>query len=95
VAAYKEAIRTTNEVDERHRPGYIIRHITTGEHLHVIKAFEDFVSRNPKDAEAHYCLACLYSAKGDDSRAKEALDKAVKLEPSYQEKAQRSKFFNC
>jgi len=93
VAAYKEAIRMTDEFDEGHRPGYIIQHITTGKHLHVIDAFENFVSRNPEDAEAHYCLACLYSAKGDDSRSKEALDRTVKLEPSYQEKAKTSKFF--
>jgi len=93
VAAYKEAIHTTDEVDKIHRTDYIVRCITTGKHLHIIDAFEDVIVRNPEDAEACYCLACLYSAKGDDSKASEALDKAVKLESSYQEKAKMSKFF--
>jgi len=63
--------------------------------LEVIDAFEDAVSQKPEDAEAHYCLACLYSAKGDDSKASEALDKAGKLDSSYHKKAKTSKFFNC
>ncbi|MFQ6042254.1 MAG: tetratricopeptide repeat protein [Candidatus Poribacteria bacterium] len=90
MVAYKEAIR---RFDELHKPRYIKYRLNKGEHLDVIGAFEDFVSRNPKDAEAYYCLACLYSGKGDKSKSSEALDKAVKLEYSYREKAKRSKFF--
>jgi tetratricopeptide (TPR) repeat protein len=88
VVTYKEAIR---RFDELHKPRYIKYQLTKGEHLDVIAAFEDFVARNPLDAEAYYCLACLYSAKGDDSKASEALDKAATLESSYRERA--NKFF--
>ena len=97
VAAYKEAIKRFDELQQLSgylRPwDYIKRQIARGEHSDVIDAFEDFVVRNPEDAEAYYCLARLYSAKGDDSKASEALGKAVRLDSSYQEKAKASKFF--
>jgi len=91
VATYKEAIR---RFDELHKPRYIKHRLTRGEHLEVVDAFEDFVSQNPEDAEAYYCLACLYSAKGNESKASESLDKAVKLDLNYQQKAKASKFFS-
>ncbi len=90
VATYKEAI---HRFDELHRPRYIKYRLTREEHLEVIDAFEDFVSQNPEDAEAYYCLAYLYSAKADDSKASEALDKAARLDSSYRERAKTSKFF--
>jgi RNA polymerase sigma-70 factor (ECF subfamily) len=87
VATYKEAIR---RFDELHKPRYIKHRLTRGEHLEVIDAFEDFVSQNPEDAEAYYCLACLYSAKGDESKVSGALDKAARLDPNYRQKAKAS-----
>ncbi|MBM3240505.1 sigma-70 family RNA polymerase sigma factor [Candidatus Poribacteria bacterium] len=91
VTTYKEAIR---RFDELNRPSYIKHRLTRRGHLEVIDAFEDFVSQNPEDAEAYYCLACLYSAKNDNNKASEAIDKAAKLEPNYRQKAKVSKFFN-
>jgi len=88
VATYKEAIHRFDEHCMKYR-------LSRGEHLEVIDAFEDVVSQKPEDAEAYYCLACLYSAKGDDSKASETLDKAGKLDSNYYEKAKTSKFFNC
>lgn len=90
VATYKEAIQ---RFDELQGPRYIKYRLSRGEHLEIIDAFEDFVSQNPEDAEAYYCLACLYSSKADDSKASEALEKAARLDSSYHEKAKTSKFF--
>jgi tetratricopeptide (TPR) repeat protein len=91
VSAYKEAIKRFNELQQS---GYIKGQIIGGKHLAVIDAFEDFVSQNPEDAEAYYCLACLYSAKGDIGKASKNLDKAVELDSGYQEKAEASTFFD-
>ena len=91
VSAYKKAIKSFSELQQS---GYIKGQIIGGEHLDVIDAFEDFVSQNPEDAEAYYCLACLYSAKGEVGSASKALDKAVELDSDYQEKAEASMFFD-
>lgn len=60
----------------------------------VIKAFESFITQNPDDAEAYYCLACLYSVRGDADKASKAINKAIELDSNYSEKAKISSFFN-
>ena len=88
IETYRKAIQ---KFDELHR--YLKNRLANGEHLEIIDAFEDFVFQNSEDAEAYYCLACLYSAKGDDVKASETLDQAIKLDSSYRQKAKVSKFF--
>jgi len=73
---------------------YIKWRIANGADPNIIKAFESFILQNPEDAEAYYCLACLYSVNGDADKASKTISKAIELDPNYSEKAKISSFLN-
>lgn len=83
VASYRKAVTIYEELQI---PDLIEARFAKKEHSNATAAFEDFVARNSGDAEAYYCLARLYSARGDSSKALEAFGKAVKLDSDYQER---------
>lgn len=93
VTAYKKALNMLDELKLLiGRPSnYIKQRFETGRDSDIIHAFEDFLVRDPEDAESYYGLARLYSAKGNNDRASEALSRAIALDSSYHEKAKTSK----
>ena len=91
VASYKKAIKIFDELQQNR---YMRQHLEKERHPNIIKAFESFVSQNPEDAEAYYCLACIYSVNGDADKALKFISKAIELDPNYSEKAKTSSFFN-
>ena len=88
-ASYKEAITIYEELQI---PNLIRGRFSKKEHSNATAAFEDFVAQNSEDAEAYYCLARLYSARGDSSKALETFGEAVKLDSDYQERGRMNKF---
>ena len=52
-----------------------------------------YIAQNPDDAEAYYCLACLYSVSEDADKAFRFISKAIELDPNYSEKVKTSSFF--
>lgn len=98
VGCYKSVISIYNQLrkmDGYGRPSaYIKWRIANGADPNIIKAFESFILQNPEDAEAYYCLACLYSISEDADKASKAISKAIELDPNYSEKAKTSSFFN-
>ena len=73
---------------------YVKWRIANGKDPDIIKAFESFILQNPEDAEAYYCLACLYSVSGDADKALKFINSAIELDPDYSEKAKTSNFLN-
>lgn len=47
----------------------------------AVTAYKNIIKKDAKNAEAHFNLGRSYSKLGEDKEAKEALEKAVKLEP--------------
>ncbi|MDQ1317935.1 MAG: hypothetical protein QG588_1590 [Candidatus Poribacteria bacterium] len=72
---------------------YIRWQFEKGKDPNVIKAFESFIAQNPEDAEAYYCLACLYFIDGEDAKSLEMLNKAIAIDSVYEERAKSSSFF--
>jgi RNA polymerase sigma factor (sigma-70 family) len=98
IANYKETIKIydslTKLAGHRKPSDYIKWRLDNGKANDVIKAFESVIAQNPEDAEAYYCLACLYSVNRDANKVSKAISKAIELDPNYSEKAKTSSFFN-
>ena len=62
-----------------------------GQYQNATKAFEKAIALEPSSGSAHYNLACAYAKSGHVVKARAALDKAVALNPDYEEKAQKDK----
>jgi tetratricopeptide (TPR) repeat protein len=54
-----------------------------GLHAHAIDAFKHSVQRAPGNAVYHYRLGMTYVKRGDAERAREALRKALSLDPRF------------
>lgn len=51
------------------------------------------IEMKPDHAEAYYCLTCLYSVNGEDTKSSEMLNKAIALDSAYEERTKSSSFF--
>lgn len=47
----------------------------------AVKAYEKYLKKNPKDAEAHFNLGRSYNKLNQDKEARKSLEQAVKLDP--------------
>lgn len=54
-----------------------------GKHDEAIAAYQEFITKNPSVAEAHYNLGYVYTQKKDWTNAEAAYKKAIEVKPSY------------
>lgn len=98
VDKYKGVIKTYDGVCKIWGHGkpttYIRWRLEKGKDPDIVKAFESFINQNPEDAEACYCLACLYFVSDENAKASEMLNKAISIDPKYEDMAKTGNFFS-
>ena len=57
--------------------------MTKGHYPAAIDAFENAITKNPKNPDAHYGLGGLFNQKADYASAEKAFLKVLRLDPSY------------
>lgn len=61
------------------------------EYMEAQKSFEHAIQQKPDYVDAHYNLACLYALQGEKMRSLNHLKKAISLDPSVQEWAEKDR----